>query len=183
MNNTFLFPTLSALTGAALAVAMAATQPAQALNVNTAHRALARAVRATGIEVKINPQRCSDVESMGWYWASRKELVICQENATTTNVETAWTAEDLDTLRHEAHHLIQDCLDGRIDGKIKNVYRNPDALVQDVLTAPHIHRITAAYTGQGRASAVPTELEAFSVAALNDPGEQVRDIHRYCLGI
>lgn len=182
MNNTFLFPTLSGLAGAALAVAMAATQPAQATNVDAAHRALARAITATGITVKINPQRCNDVESMGWYWASRRELVVCQENATTTNVETAWTAEDLDTLRHEAHHLVQDCMDRSIDGKINTVYRNPDALVQDVLTAPHISRITAAYTGQGRANAVPTELEAFSVAALNNPGEQVRDVYRYCLG-
>ena len=180
MNNTFLFPTLSGLTGAALAVAMAATQPAQANNVDAAHRALARAITSTGIEVKINPQRCEGAPSLGWYWAARKELVICQENATTTNVETAWTAEDLDTLRHEAHHLVQDCLDGRIDGKIKNVYRNHEALVQDVLPPRQINRITTVYTEKGQAREVPTELEAFSVAALNDPGEQVRDVYRYC---
>ena len=178
--NTFILPTLSGLTGAALAIAMAATQPAQATNVDAAHRALARAITSTGIEVKINPQRCEGAPSLGWYWAARKELVICQENATTTNVETAWTAEDLDTLRHEAHHLVQDCLDGRIDGKIKNVYRNHEALVQDVLPPRQINRITTVYTEKGQAREVPTELEAFSVAALNDPGEQVRDVYRYC---
>lgn len=180
--NTFIFPTLSGLTGAALAIAMAATQPAQATNVDAAHRALAGAVTATGITVKVNPQHCEDTDAMGWYWSRRRELVICQQNATATNVETAWTADDLDTLRHEAHHLVQDCLDGRMDGRLHNIHRNPVAFVLGVLTPRQVNWIATNYTERGLAGDIPTELEAFSVAALNNPGEQVQDVYRYCLG-
>ena len=185
MNNTFLFPLISGLTGAALAIAMAATQPAHSapvLQIDAAHQELVNSIERTGIDVKVNPGACARRSADGWYWAARRELVICQDNAVEVGAEVAWTSNELDPLRHEAQDLIQDCMDRRSDGRIKNVYRNPDALVQDVLTETQIRRITESYTGQGRASAVPTELEAFSVAALNDPGEQVRDIYRYCLG-
>jgi hypothetical protein len=51
-------------------------------------------------------------------------LVICQENRESNNsIQIDWTAEDLDTLRHEAHHLIQDCASGKIaDDKITTVF-------------------------------------------------------------
>ena len=168
----FTAPTLAAL--------LAFAPAAQATNVDSGHMALGRAVAATGIDLKINPAACfTDNEAFGWYWAARNELVICQENATQPNVEVRWTAEDFDTLRHEAHHLTQDCLDGSTDGDIQNIYKDSPAFVSGVLSQGKIKRIISAYIDRGT-DTVRTELEAFAVAALNDPLEQATDIKRYC---
>ena len=61
------------------------------------------------------------VSSMGItnLWV-RVLMVICQENRIPGVREmTSWTEEDLDTLRHESHHLVQDCRGG--DGRGDNV--------------------------------------------------------------
>ena len=142
--------------------------------------ALGQAVASTGISLKINPAACfEESASLGWYWAYKNEFVICQENATEVGVEVRWTAEDFDTLRHEAHHLVQDCLDGKTNGDIQNIYKDSPGFVTRVLTQPHIQGIIGAYIEKGEDTA-RTELEAFAVAATNDPAEQVRDIKTYC---
>ena len=59
----------------------------------------------------INPDRCDTEKAYGWYWAAANELVVCQENKIKgSNAQVEWTEEDYDTLRHEAHHLVQDCM-------------------------------------------------------------------------
>jgi len=35
--------------------------------------------------------------------------VICQDNMVSHGKQELWTVNDLDTLRHEAHHVVQDC--------------------------------------------------------------------------
>ena len=167
-------------TATALAAVLALAPAAQALNVDSGHITLGRAVVATGIDLKINPTECfTDNDSFGWYWAARNELVICQENATQPNVEVRWTAEDFDTLRHEAHHLTQDCLDGTTDGDIQNIYKDSPAFVTSVLSRGKIKRIIDAYIDRG-VDTVRTELEAFAVAQQNNPLEQAADIKSYC---
>ena len=152
---------------------------AEAKNVDQAHIRLARAVRSTGITLKINPAACAKKDVYGWYWAAKKEMVICQERAIRTGVETYWTAEDLDTLRHEAQHLVQDCRDGQLDGDLDAVYTKPLALAQNVLGRDRIMSILKSYSEASDHIKV-MELEAFSVAAMNDPMEQVQDIKNYC---
>ena len=169
--------TLAALTAAATF----AVPAAQAKNVDAAHIGLGRAVVSTGITLKINPTECNFKNAMGWYWAGGREMVICQENAKGGQAETYWTAEDLDTLRHEAQHLIQDCMNGRLDGNLGSVYQDPIALAKNTLTDRHIEAIIKSYTEGGASEhIVVMELEAFSVAALNDPAEQTADIAKFC---
>tara|TARA_R110001592_G_scaffold80079_2_gene238866 strand:- start:241 stop:774 length:534 start_codon:yes stop_codon:yes gene_type:complete len=170
--------TLAAIT----ALSAIATPAAQAKNVDADHIQLGRAIAATGVELKINPLECNFKDAMGWYWAKRNELVICQENAKGGQAETNWTAEDLDTLRHEAQHLIQDCMDGRRQGSLGSVYQNPIRLAKETLSAVHIQRIIDVYREGGASNhIVVMELEAFSVAALNKPLVQASDIASYCL--
>ncbi len=169
-----------ALTLAAVTAAATFAAPgAKALNVDNGHIRLARAVVSTGIELKVNPIECNLKPAMGWYWAAQNEMVICQERAKGGTPETYWTAEDLDTLRHEAQHLIQDCMDGARDGNLGSVYEEPINLGKRVLGTEGIARILSAYSEASDHIKV-MEIEAFSVARMNDPEEQARDIAKFC---
>ena len=143
------------------------------------HTELARAVASTGTDLLINVAACQTKDAHGWYHAARGEMVICQENATGSEM-VAWTAEDLDTLRHEAHHLVQDCMDNVLDGDLETVYVEPAELIGTVLTKQQVLNILDWYEEATKTRQL-MELEAFSVAMMNDPLEQVSDIQRYCL--
>ena len=148
------------------------------------HLALWKAAQATGVRTLINPDRCDTEKAYGWYWAAANELVVCQENKIKgSNAQVEWTEEDYDTLRHEAHHLVQDCMarDNR-DGLLGAVYRQPIELGYDVLGKARSHRIAELYAENGASEHIQImEIEAFAVAAMNNPLEQVQDIQRYCM--
>jgi len=150
-------------------------------NLDSNHFALAvTAHQATGVTIKINPADCfKQDDSYGWYWNIKNEIVVCQENATRPGVETRWTAEDLDTLRHEVHHLVQDCRDGSLRGDLNAVYKEPVEMAVDYLGKSYAREIATLYADQGE-HIVVMELEAFTVAAMNDPQEQIRDIKTFC---
>ena len=166
---------LTALTAAATFAAPGA----KALNVDNGHIKLAEAIVSTGIELKINPVECNFKSALGWYWAARNEMVVCQENAKGGAPETYWTAEDFDTLRHEAQHLIQDCMDGSLNGSLGSVYKEPIELGKQILGTEGMERIVAAYSDASDHIKV-MEIEAFSVAAMNVPAEQADDIANFC---
>ena len=102
------------------------------------HVKLSEAVRSTGTTFLINPDRCDTSGAYGWYWArdgKYRELVICQVNKEKgSNEQKDWTSEDLDTLRHEAHHLVQDCRDGSLNGILAKVYQSPIKLAFRVMS-------------------------------------------------
>ena len=169
-----------ALTLAALAAVTTIVPTAvEARNVDDGHIRLAQAVRTTGITVKVNPAECWEKNAYGWYWAAKKEMVICQERRAKFGVETFWTEEDLDTLRHEAQHLIQDCRDGQLNGSLDAVYNKPIQLAVEVLGKEGAIDVVNAYSDSSEHIQV-MELEAFAVAAMNDPMDQVKDIKNYC---
>ena len=143
------------------------------------HVTLGQVVRSTGINFKINPSSCWENDSFGYYWAAQNEMVICQENKRSVGVEARWTEEDLDTLRHEAQHLIQDCMDGSRQGALGAVYKDPIGLAEDILGDRGIRSVIEAYSDASDHIKV-MELEAFSVAAMNDPIDQARDIQKFC---
>ena len=177
MNN-FKKVALAALTAVTTVVPTAV----EAKNVDSAHMNLVRAIRTTGVELKVNVKECyanQDKKLFGWYWAAKNEMVICQENATHYNTETHWTAEDFDTLRHEAQHLIQDCRDGSLNGRLDAVYKEPIKLAVNVLGESKAKSIVETYSDSSEHIQV-MELEAFAVAAMNDPADQANDIKTYC---
>ncbi len=154
--------------------------PAEA-NVVDEHNRLLRAIGATGVVVKINPASCdADEDNYGWYWAAKNELVVCQENKIYgSSRQVPWTAEDFDTIRHEAHHVVQDCRDNSLNGQLHAVYKEPIELARSVLTDRRAEWIIESYGDRGE-HIVVMELEAFSVAQMNDPAEQVRDVRQFC---
>jgi len=167
------------------ALALVATTAPQALAESRRsnyglHVRLGRVVRSTGIDYKINPKACWQKEGvMGYYWAYKNEFVVCQEGKQQVGVEEVWSEEDLDTLRHEAQHLVQDCMDGERQGALSAVYKDVPALVKNTLSDRAIKGIIKAYSEKSD-HIIMMELEAFSVAAINDPADQARDIQNFC---
>ena len=176
--------TITALGLAALAVLSPAKAMARGQSNFGHHKQLWNAAAQTGVEMKINTPRCDTERAFGWYWAARNELVVCQENKIKgSNQQVEWTEEDYDTLRHEAHHLVQDCMArGNRDGVLGSVYTRPIELGYDVLGKARSHRIAELYAENGADAHIQVmEIEAFAVAAMNNPLEQVQDIQRYCM--
>lgn len=67
-----------------------------------------------------NPIHCYDSEPQldGIYFPYSGLLVVCQDNRKPGEGQVEWTENDLDTFRHEAQHVIQDCNAGPLfDGK------------------------------------------------------------------
>ena len=143
---------------------------------------LAETIELTGTDFQLNPPECNrESNTYGWYSGHHNQLVVCQVNAKFHNWnEVEWTEEDLDTLRHEAHHLVQDCMDNRIDGRLRAVYQDVPRLATSVLGYDKILKILDVYGDLSDHSQL-MEIEAFAVADLNDPEEQIRDIYTYCL--
>ena len=103
--------TITAIGLAALAVLSPAKAMARGQSNFDHHVALWEAAQKTGVRTLINPDRCDEGDAFGWYWAAANELVVCQEGKIRgSNEQVEWTEEDYDTLRHEAHHLVQDCM-------------------------------------------------------------------------
>lgn len=169
------------VTSIALAIATVAT-PVQASTYHAEHVRLAEAVEMVGVDFQLNPFQCYLSENnnvMGWYHGAGGVLVVCQQNA-YSNYEVEWTEEDYDTLRHEVHHLVQDCVDGRLQGRLDSVYDDPIELAKDVLGHRGVLMVINGYSDMPNHRQV-MELEAFSVASLNNPAEQLRDIYTYCM--
>ena len=98
-------------------------------------------------------------------------MVICQQHATPQDEgkEVGWTNEDLDTLRHESHHLVQDCIGGvKGDLQLVPVFTTRDGLesfIDGVLTQEEVDQITTTYSSVGATDEVIwIEIETFAVA-------------------
>ena len=173
---------LKQLTAIALGIVALTPLEAVARSNHNHHVALVRAALRTGIEIKINPRECDREGALGWYYARGNELVVCQQNKIKgSTVERPWTEEDYDTLRHEVHHLVQDCMiRGRRDGTLGAVYQDPITVAKQILGTDNMRQIAHVYRDRDNHT-ILMEFEAFSVARMNDPLEQVQDVQTYCL--
>lgn len=165
-------PRFAKLVTSALAVLASATLPASAITADEfkSHEALWAAVQSAGVRTYINPAQCYTGSTRGvdgFYISSAGVLVVCQDNA-KGEAQVPWTANDLDTLRHEAVHLIQDCIDGRGDQSLVPIVGSDEErnrLALSVLGSERAMRIITAYRLRGaNAHTIRLELEAFSFA-------------------
>ena len=170
------------LTALATVAAVTIASPAQARSNHQAHVALARAVESVGMTVYVNPSVCDEVDALGMYVPDHKAVVICQQNRIKGSTAVVrWTEEDYDTLRHEVHHVVQDCRDTYLNGELNAVYKNPIGLGIEWLGRDGANRVAGMYARQGASDHIQVmEIEAFAVAAMNDPAEQIRDIQNFC---
>ena len=153
------------------------------------HQQLWNAVESTGVSISLNKaEYCyskfnGGKKFFGFYYGPTRLLVICQEAALRTDTynqgQLQWSEEDFDTLRHEAHHLVQDCRDKELNQELDTVYTKPVNLAMSVLGRDGVMGVLQTYSDASEEMKV-LELEAFSVARMNQPLEQVNDIKTYC---
>ena len=176
-----MFKTLTTLTTLATTALMGVTPALAGQSNHGDHVRLSQAVERVGVNVYVNHKICDEVDALGLYIADHKAVVICQENRRpgSTNV-VRWTEEDYDTLRHEVHHVVQDCRNG-LDGQLSKIYGDPIELGYRVLGKNGTNWVAEMYARDGASGHIQVmEIEAFAVAAMNDPIEQIRDINTYC---
>ena len=124
-------------------------------------------IEYVGVKVKLNqPDDCKPGVD-GVYDSNRGYITICKDNGITSYLTTEWTANDLDTLRHEAQHVIQDCVDNRLgDGKIQpsiEDVKEREKFVVGILGPDRVKNIIFRYR-QFNANIIESELEAHAVA-------------------
>ena len=174
---------------------LATTAPVQAEMVDAQHQYLIDALRERDVAVIINPPplcgpRAATV-SGGYTYREDFDIAaigICQDKATDVT-EVAWTDNDLDTLRHEAFHYLQDCIDGNVTMTLQPYYdgTGPSPGTDDVsevityLGVPQALWIERQYEARGAdKETIRLEFEAFLAARDLGAGTIGATIKRYC---
>lgn len=170
------------VTGATAAL-MTAT-PALAGNIMDEHELLWNTLQDAGVTVMTNARDCDD-DSFGYYHRREVKVVVCQDNSYPGGSQVAWTENDLDTLRHEAQHVIQDCMVGGLGDMRSDTYFTQDELVtflaKSSLSQENIENIIQTYAEAGASEEVIImELEAFSVAADVDAATIAGAVRKFC---
>ena len=154
---------------------------------NEEHDVLLDSLRNAGVRVVVNHHYgCSEPGINGLYASGNQLIVICQDNAEPGDPEVEWTPNDLNTLRHEAQHVLQDCLgDDLGDGVFRLASGDTEGLMNflDEIGMPESTRdkIIELYIINGANwPEVQIELEAFGVAATVPPNVLASEIDTAC---
>ena len=152
------------------------------------HVSLLQAVENAGTAVVINnPNVCGN----GFYgsYLARQDaysiLAVCQENRSETSDQVVqMTAEDADTIRHEAWHMVQDCVYGGMrDAYLRAIYNTPDEVVQFArdsgMSNEFISNIIEAYEDE-EWYVIVAEIEAFTVAETMSAEAIETLVSKYC---
>ena len=134
---------------------------------------LLQTVQRYGATVEYNPSHCRTATYSGRYVVNGRILSLCYSGRPT--------ADDHDTVRHEAWHFLQHCSAVRrgYGHTIVPVARHSSVRTQWVhraLSRNHIHRITSTYPAHTHA----IELEAFAAADYYTAAEIARLIRQWC---
>ena len=150
------------------------------------HQVLVNAITRAGVTIQVNVGSSCDGGHDGVYMPQDRILAVCQDNAPQTHwSEVRWTASDLDTLRHEAVHLLQDCNAGDgLGGYARHWFSTDEkrvAFVKKSLSQRKIKWIINTYTKNGANDfIVEAELEAFAIAATVNPTTIANAINSTC---
>ena len=143
------------------------------------HLNLYHTIHSYGVKVNINhPEFCHGGID-GSYSSQLRVLNVCQDNGYPGGPEVDWTANDLDTLRHEAHHMIQDCAgSGHGNGYLVHLFADRQQLlsfIDSVYSRAEQRSIMGAdsYAGHNNERQL-IELEAFTTAAII-PADKIAD--------
>jgi len=167
---------IRALLTAALLATTVTASAAPALAIDPAHAQLLQAVQQRGIKLYNDADLCEAQPHLdGFYHGPSRALVICAEGS--------WedlNANDLDTIRHETVHFIQDCANDSIDGNLQLILK--PGVAENLLRGTGLppEAITRTYTENGKAQHVPIELEAFGVARAHSAKTITKALNVFC---
>lgn len=153
------------LAAALLAVTLSGSAgPALAISDATAaqHNDLTEALVGAGIKLYLDADICRANSRLGGFYHSPSlSLILCNKGS------KKMTEENLDTLRHEAIHVIQDCKNNIQGDKILGRVLKPGTI--ESLAEKHgisLEQIARVYKSQGAdPSVIQLEYEAFTAAA------------------
>ena len=146
-----------------------------------------------GVDIQINnPNICSKEKGTAGFWVGSHRLFVLCQQAIRRSPRPVWDGQiyrasddDLDTIRHEAHHVIQDCMDGKIDGSLTE-YLNPENRVKFLALYPDWKEqyILEQYREMGTNDhVISLEIEAWAVADMV-PAHMINDVvKRECEGL
>lgn len=172
---------LSTILAAALLTSSSAKVEAQERrpegNTFEDHVQLVETLERAGVRVYFNPYICEPKEGLnpsGLYVSQSRQVIVCQDNGKWDGETVPFTDEDLDTLRHESHHVVQDCIDGLGDNSLVNMFpvvKTPGKISLNEfvstsgLSPRMLMHIFTTYTQAGADNKViGLEYEAFAVA-------------------
>ena len=152
------------------------------------HIKLFEALQTVGVTININSKIHCDLKSSGGgsYHKNAVLLTICQNNGVPGGEQVEWTTNDLDTLRHEAHHVVQDWAAGGIgDGKFVNLFDDEESFVEFLtkssFTPNQIRNLIFTLVEQGLDSDdIYIEVEAYVVANDIDAGSIANKVLEFC---
>ena len=140
-----------------------------------AEQNLISTIQQTGTRIVLN---CPDGTAFqGAYMSSNRLMGICVDGRSPRT----WTAEEQDTLRHEAIHLAQDCMGRLADDDLETtqtITRLMRVVMESGIDAAEIER-TYRRLGADDLTIV-LELEAFSLAAAMSTQEVDYLVRRSC---
>ena len=147
-----------------------------------AHMRLLETVESLGVDVHIDHKSiCQGTH--GAYGSRQGIFVVCRASSKETRGE--WTPNDLDTIRHEAQHVLQDCIaNGLGDGEFRTMFEGEmlDRFVRETIGYEQAERIVEIYRGNGTPEdQLMTEVEAFAIAAVIPPGMIEEKLKEVCV--
>ena len=153
------------------------------------HVGLVQSLENVNVSVLVNePKHCVTDGPNKYYGAfipSERLVIICQTNKTVMDGDVVpFSLEDLDTLRHEAHHVVQDCLDGKLDGYMITLFEE-DQLNMFLANFPqeYVDNVKRVYGEWGASPEdIMLELEAFAVAAEVPASTISSAVTKFCTG-
>ena len=162
-------------------------------NSPEAHMKILTSAQSKGVAVLLNQPHCVTPWAKGvrgFYVPSIPALVLCQENTVGDSSVLDLTDEDLYTIRHEGHHLVQDCVSGLGDGKLVNMFPDnneggdmglEEFIKTSGLSNTQIENIISKTKERGGDdNTVRLELEASSVAQSIDASDISGAVEDYC---
>jgi hypothetical protein len=143
---------------------------AKAENTYEDHVSLWNTLGKLGVVTVINNKIHCTGEYAGSYFPYSGLFVVCQENGISGGPQVEWTKNDLDTLRHEAHHVIQDCVDGSLgDGKSSTMFNHEELIefgIKSSWTEKELSKLIDNLKGQDLSNnEILEEVEAYIVAS------------------
>jgi len=149
------------------------------------HIELWNTIKKVGIEVDMNNVMCENKIFDGLYFAQKKRLIICQDDVDMGGY-SPWSANDYDTLRHEAHHIVQDCSVGGLgsgySGTIIGINDFERFVDKSDISDKKVHEIITTYTLlEASPEEILMEIEAYIVAMTVNPSKIDLKIQEVCI--
>ena len=169
-----MFPKLLLLTTIGLS-SIALNAPSAVSRIEPGTGDLLRTMATLGVRVYPNSDVCPEGSTGMFTYIPRLELHICYEGNNLT-------ANDFDTVRHEAWHYLQYCVTPKEPIPLHTFYSDKDSYVQFIrngLSDTTVKRISSSY----RDNVLAPELEAFAAAQQLTAGQISSLIRKHCVKV